>query len=312
MATSGDAAPAPSAPDDASRPARTDIAAEIADPTHLKVHKVLNNNVLVSLDEAGQERVLMGRGLGFQAKRGDLVDAALVEKTFILDRGEQSEHVQSLLQETPYEVVRAATDAAALAEKELGRSLGRTFTIAVIDHLQYLLERMDQGLSIPTAPIEELKVIYPNEFAAATKMTAFLGETLTRVFPEEERVFLTMHVLNATRDEPSGTTTTLFRRLHAVTGIVEKGINQALPTDSPDYDRFILHMKFLLQRLAGGTLLHGRDSTLFDVASNSYPESYALSLQVRDYLQEDSQQELTDEEVLYLIVHVERLRTVLM
>lgn len=32
------------------------------------VHKVINNNVVISIDESGRERVLMGRGLGFQLK----------------------------------------------------------------------------------------------------------------------------------------------------------------------------------------------------------------------------------------------------
>ena len=50
------------------------------------VHKVLNNNVVISLDEAGRERVLMGRGLGFGLSTDDMVDPAKVEKTFILDR----------------------------------------------------------------------------------------------------------------------------------------------------------------------------------------------------------------------------------
>ena len=48
-------------------------------------HKVLNNNVVISVDDNGRERVLMGRGLGFQLKPFDVLDAAKVEKTFVLD-----------------------------------------------------------------------------------------------------------------------------------------------------------------------------------------------------------------------------------
>lgn len=49
------------------------------------VHKVLNNNVVIQIDASGRERVLIGRGIGFQLKPTDSVDPARIEKTFILD-----------------------------------------------------------------------------------------------------------------------------------------------------------------------------------------------------------------------------------
>jgi len=62
------------------------------------VHKVLNNNVVISIDPSGQERVLMGRGLGFQ-------------------------------------LIEAVTSAVDEAERSLGRSLGRRLPLAIIDHI---------------------------------------------------------------------------------------------------------------------------------------------------------------------------------
>ena len=59
----------------------------VARPQAAVAHKVLNNNVVISIDQLGQERVLMGRGLGFQLQPTDTVDPAKVEKTFILEQG---------------------------------------------------------------------------------------------------------------------------------------------------------------------------------------------------------------------------------
>ena len=50
------------------------------------VQRLLNNNVVVAVDADGRERVLMGRGIGFQLKHEGRVDPAKVEKTFVLDR----------------------------------------------------------------------------------------------------------------------------------------------------------------------------------------------------------------------------------
>ncbi len=66
------------------------------------VHKVLNNNVVIAIDESGRERVLMGRGLAFGLKPDDVLDPAKVEKTFILDNGADGERERRLLTDVPY------------------------------------------------------------------------------------------------------------------------------------------------------------------------------------------------------------------
>ncbi|OTQ08181.1 hypothetical protein B6C87_11850, partial [Gilliamella apicola] len=39
----------------------------------MKVHKILNNNVIVTLDDKGKELILTGRGIGFKKREGDLI-----------------------------------------------------------------------------------------------------------------------------------------------------------------------------------------------------------------------------------------------
>jgi beta-glucoside operon transcriptional antiterminator len=270
-------------------------------------HKVLNNNVVISVDSSGQERVLMGRGLGFKLSPSDTIDSAKVEKTFILDHGSEADHARQLLASVPYPVIEAVTRAVDEAERALGRSLGRRLLIAVIDHVQYVLERMQQGIRIPTASMPELRVLHPHEFAAATAMAASVSASLDTRLPDEEAVFLTMHLLNATRDEPNGTAALLFRRVQHVVTTVEGGLGVKLDPASPDYARFILHVQFLLQRLVAKSMLRGSDTSFFEFAKLSYPRSYAIAGDVKEYVTAATGSELTDEELLYVIVHVERL-----
>lgn len=271
------------------------------------VHKVLNNNVVISLDEGGRERVLMGRGLGFQLKPQDVLDPAKVEKTFILDAGTEGERERRLLTEVPYPVIEAVTRAVDEAERTLGRSLGRGLTMGVVDHIQFVIERLDKGIRIPATAMPELRVLHPQEFATAALMAASISASLERTLPDEESVFLTMHLLNATRDEPNGTAALLFRRVQHVVTTVESGLGVRLDVDSPDYARFILHVQFLLQRLVSRSMLRGSDTSFFEFAKHSYPRSYAIALEVKAYVLAATESELTDEELLYLVVHVERL-----
>ena len=271
------------------------------------VHKVLNNNVVISIDSSGQERVLMGRGLGFQLQPTDTIDPARVEKTFILEQGSDADHARQLLASVPYPIIEAVTSAVDEAERTLGRSLGRRLPLAVIDHVQYVLERMQQGIRIPTTAMPELRVLHPQEFAAAEQMARSISAALQNELPEEEAVFLTMHLLNATRDEPNGTAALLFRRVQHVVTTVESGLGVRLDPASPDYARFILHVQFLLQRLVAKSMLRGSDTSFFEFAKLSYPRSYAIAADVKSYVNAATGSELTDEELLYVIVHVERL-----
>ncbi len=276
-----------------------------------KVHQILNNNVVVSLDEGKSERILMGRGLGFKLRRGDKVDVSKVEKTFVLDVGKRGAWERDLLGDTPYEVIAAATAGVEAAEIEMGRSLGRSILIAVIDHLQFLLQRLDQGLPIVSTMMPELRILYPDEWRAGTTMLNAMKTSLGQEIPDEEHVFLAMHILNATQAEPAANTSLLFTRVHQVVEVVEDALQRSHQTvpdrTSADYARFVMHVRFMIQRMSEGAMLKGDNSALFDVASKSYPTSHTMALRVNDMAERDWSVTLTEEELLYLIVHIERL-----
>ncbi|WZU01128.1 hypothetical protein MGH68_16905 [Erysipelothrix sp. D19-032] len=42
--------------------------------------KVINNNLVISENDDKQEVILMGKGLGYQKKIGDVVDDSTIEK----------------------------------------------------------------------------------------------------------------------------------------------------------------------------------------------------------------------------------------
>lgn len=270
-------------------------------------HRILNNNVIIVVDESGQERVLMGGGLGFRLKNDGVVDLSLVEKSFALESTSDGDRARAVLSDMPYEVVDAVMTAIQGAERRLGKDLGRRLPLAVLDHMQYVVERMRTGQRISVAPMPELAILYPDEVAAATSMVDDIGAALGTPLPAEERVFLTMHLLNTTRDLPDGTSAVLLRRLQHIVVTVETSLGVTLDAASADYARFILHIQFLLQRLASGSMLRGTDTAFYQYARHAFPRSFAAAEAVQAYISAATGDELTDEEVLYVTVHVERL-----
>jgi beta-glucoside operon transcriptional antiterminator len=62
-----------------------------------------------------------------------------------------------------------------------------------------------------------------------------------------------------------------------------------------------------MQRLVAKTMLRGSDTSFFEFAKRSYPRSYTIAETVKEYVSAATGSDLTDEELLYVIVHVERL-----
>mgnify|MGYP001651951010 CR=1 FL=1 len=63
----------------------------------MKIFKVINNNIVITLDQNNQEIILMGRGLGFKQRPGNNIDENLIEKRFSLSSSDNEESSVSQL-----------------------------------------------------------------------------------------------------------------------------------------------------------------------------------------------------------------------
>ena len=62
------------------------------------VEKVLNNNVVVSIDPISKKEViLMGSGIAFNKKCGQLIDEKKIEKTFVVDDENLGNKIKKLI-----------------------------------------------------------------------------------------------------------------------------------------------------------------------------------------------------------------------
>ncbi len=66
----------------------------------IKVKKALNNSMLL-VDHEQQEMILLGKGIGFGAKPGSLIDVTHVEQVFIPLENLKSRHFLSLTDTIP-------------------------------------------------------------------------------------------------------------------------------------------------------------------------------------------------------------------
>ncbi|MEG2505733.1 MAG: CAT RNA binding domain-containing protein, partial [Carnobacterium sp.] len=67
------------------------------------IHKILNNNVVVVLDDKQREQIVMGRGIAFNKKCGDDITSEQIDKVFALSNPDTNNRFQELISDIPLE-----------------------------------------------------------------------------------------------------------------------------------------------------------------------------------------------------------------
>ena len=106
------------------------------------VEKVLNNNVVVSIDpNTRKEVILMGSGIAFNKKPGQLIDDKKIEKTFIVDDENLGNKIKKLINQIPEGIFEITDEIITYAIVELNVELDKQIYISLADHIAFAIKR---------------------------------------------------------------------------------------------------------------------------------------------------------------------------
>ena len=96
--------------------------------------------------------------------------------------------------------------------------------------------------------------------------------------------------------------------IQSVLNIVKYHFKIELDEYSLNYERFVTHLKFFVQRLYNGTKFNdeGTSSFMF-MLKEKYAEEYACALQVSQYIDKEFGRPLEEDELFYLTIHIKRI-----
>lgn len=275
----------------------------------MRIVKVLNNNVVIVQDDAQQEKVVMGKGLGFQVKVGAEVDAARIEKVFAL---EQAEHATAAVPESvdsiPPELYQVCAQLVAQAGQRLHLSFHNSLTLALADHIYYALQRLIRGEHVVNALLQEIRQFYPEEYALGEDALVLIQDQTGLNLPEDEAGFIALHLVNAALDENMPKTLEVTRLIADIITIVNTQLGIKPQEHSLDYTRFVTHLKFFAHRLLRQEELTPSADFLFDEVKKHYPVAYSCVQRIGLYVKKKFGHDLGRDEITFLTVHIERVR----
>lgn len=273
----------------------------------MRVSKVINNNVLSTYDENGREIVLMGRGISFKAKAGDLIDESKIEKVFHIENDSLSRKFQEILSDMPLEHMQISADIISYAKNECNMKLNQSIYVALTDHINYAIERYRQGIQLSNALLGEIRQFYRREYLVGEYAIRILAERLDVHFGEDEAGFIALHFVNAVYDTTTHDTYAIADMLKKSLEIVKTEFGDRVKEHSMHYERFMAHLKFLARRISSKELLDDKETVMAEEIKQKYPREYVCSQKIAAYIREHYQTELTEEEQMYLTIHIRRI-----
>ncbi|ELD0488093.1 transcriptional antiterminator BglG [Escherichia coli] len=273
----------------------------------MKIAKILNNNVVVVLDERGREQVVMGRGLAFQKRVGAALDTALVEKVFALQSDELVRRLGELLSQIPLEVMTTCDRIIGLAAQRLGK-LQESLYITLTDHCYFAIERQKKGLAIKNVLLWEIKRLYPKEFELGQEARVIIARRLNVELEEDEAGFIALHLVTAQLNSEMPEVMYVTRMMQEILQLVKYQLQLEYDEESLSYQRFVTHLKFFAQRMLARTVVEDDDVSLHKAVKDNYAKAWKCAEKIAWHLNKNYQCELTTEEIMFLAIHIERVR----
>lgn len=271
------------------------------------IEKVINNNIISAIDDEGRETVVMGKGLGFGAKPGQTVSDDKIEKVFRISSQSLSDQFKELLTHMPLEHVQISSDIISYAKKNLKLKLNQSIYVTLTDHINFAITRFKQGIKLQNALLWEIKRFYTQEYELGLYAIKLIKERLNVDFPEDEAGFMAIHFVNAEYGTNISDALKFPNIVKEIIEITKRELNIELDESSLHYERFITHIKFLLQRVYRNELLPDEESELAQLMEKKYQKEYSCSKVVAKYIEQETNTSISGEEVMYLAIHIRRV-----
>lgn len=274
------------------------------------IEKVINNNIISAYEKSGAEVIVMGWGIGFKKKQGEVVPADQISKIFRIKSRTLAEQFKELLANMPLERVRISDEIISHAKDHLKLKLNQSIYVTLTDHINFAIERVSQGIEPQNALLWEIKRFYPQEFQLGIYALELIQDRLDILLPEDEAGFIALHFVNAEYGTDIRDAVKFPDQMQAIVDIVERDLGILLDESSLHYERFMTHIKFLIQRIYRKELLSSEDRELSLLMQRKYPREYQCSVKVAEYIMQATGSRLSEEEIMYLSVHIRRVSTI--
>lgn len=269
----------------------------------MKVIKKVNHNAAVCLDNDGNELIAFGKGIGFPPVPYEL-EISKIDRTYY----NVNPNYYSLLNEIPEEIFEIAMVLVDFYKKVIKVDLNPNLLFTLADHIHFTIQRYKKNIIFKVPFQIDVNYFYEKEMLVGKKSIHYINKKLNIHLSENEAVGIALHILNSEKSiKINHDKKDKEQIIEEITNLIEKKCNIQIKKDSFNYSRFVSHMQYLMKRSENKEMIESDNSDIFHMVKENQHETYLCVLEIKKYLDETLNWNLNDEELLYLILHVNRL-----
>ncbi|WP_096440669.1 glucose PTS transporter transcription antiterminator GlcT [Alteribacter populi] len=272
------------------------------------IEKVLNNNVIIVKDSHESELIMIGKGIGFSKKKGDIISDQQYEKVFKLVNEKEQELYKQLLHNVDDQIIQAIHEAIRHIQERLKLPVNEHIHIALTDHIAFAVKRVEQGMDINNPFLRDTKLLYPDEYNIAEEVITFLNERLDIELPESEIGFVALHIHSSISNRSLSQINHHSRLITRLILIIEDQLGINIDKQSIHYARLVSHLRRVIDRVIDNESVDVHEK-LAEVLKTEYPVCYNLSWKLVKIIQQTIRKPISETEIIYITIHLQRLTT---
>ncbi|MBD1222508.1 glucose PTS transporter transcription antiterminator GlcT [Virgibacillus halodenitrificans] len=270
------------------------------------IKKVLNNNVLIALDHQKNEVVLIGKGIGFQAKKNEIIPESSIEKLFVLRSEKEQEHYKQLLPNIDEFTMDTIISSLEMIRKRTNTLVNEQVFVALTDHILFAITRLMKGLAIRNPFLSETKTLYPFEYEIAAEVVDFINQSLDINLPPGEIGFITLHIHSAITDTQLADINRYSQLVTVLIETIESQLKINIDREGIDYIRLVRHLRYTMERVLKEEKITEPEK-IASLLKKEYPTCYNLAWKLIKIMQQTLKKPVFDAEAVYLTMHLQRL-----
>lgn len=271
---------------------------------NMELIKKINNNFAVARDSSGNTVIVSGRGIGFIKMPAVINDLSIIDRTYY----NADERYINLIKQIPEDIMKLSNRIVDYAAHQLKQKLNPNLCFTLADHINFAIERYKQNIQFHFGVTYEMKYLHPEEMKIGEKAVQAINKKFQTNLPDDEVSVIAMHILEAEHFiTHQKNIMDIDQIIEDISLILIQNLNLKIDKNSFSYCRFITHIQYLLQRHSENKAINSDNQRLYQSMIEQFPETYSCVSAIKAYFKETSAWSISDEEMLYLMLHINRL-----